>query len=169
MNILYVSAAAAGGLVIGCFLNTLAYRLTRSADDSDRKREQKLVTGSCFCPHCGHTLSLWEQIPILGYLILGGKCRCCKKPIALHYPLTEGGCAVLYAVLAAVGYPHTLPVTATGFVFSVLITGLLVYLLGGDVRRIPLRRLIGGGGLLLWYHLLIAVILGMAGIVGIVE
>ena len=61
-------SAFAFGLVIGCYLNTLEYRL--SAD-------VRLFDSSCYCTSCGARLRLRDQIPVFSYLWLGGRCRSC--------------------------------------------------------------------------------------------
>jgi prepilin signal peptidase PulO-like enzyme (type II secretory pathway) len=67
------------GLCIGSFLNCLIYRL---------EKEQSMM-GRSYCPHCQHTLSWFDLVPVLSYLWLGGKCRSCHKKISIQYPLVE--------------------------------------------------------------------------------
>ncbi len=154
---LYLLASMAVGLIIGCYLNTLAYRLTQG--DAP---ETALVTRDCICPACHHTLPLRDQIPILGYLLLGGRCRYCRMRIDWHYPLVEGGCAVLYGVLARLCYPALLPT----IIAMLLSDGLIVLLLcRKTAAHIPAAKALCGVGLLLWYHGLAAVILGLCAIV----
>ncbi|MBQ7301797.1 MAG: prepilin peptidase [Clostridia bacterium] len=145
------------GLVIGCFLNTMVYRLS--------SEEKTLVTEDCICPVCGHRLALWEQIPIVGYLVLGGHCRYCKAAISAHYPLVEGGCAALYALLARL----TLPRLPLFLLLALLFDAALAVLL---LRRVPQtrqtavqyphpRKIIAAAVILLFYHLLIAAAVGI--------
>jgi prepilin signal peptidase PulO-like enzyme (type II secretory pathway) len=68
------------GLVFGSFINVVALR--------DHKRKT-IVTGRSFCPHCKHTLAWHDLIPLVSFVVLGGKCRYCKKPISIRYPLVE--------------------------------------------------------------------------------
>jgi len=68
------------GLVFGSFANVLIWRVPR--------RESIIVPRSR-CPACGHQLSWWENIPLLSYMILLGKCRKCKATISLRYPIVE--------------------------------------------------------------------------------
>ncbi len=68
------------GLVIGSFLNVCIYRLPR--------RESSVFPGS-HCPNCGRPVRPFDNIPILSYLILRGKCRACGKAISFQYPLVE--------------------------------------------------------------------------------
>ena len=68
------------GLFIGSFLNCVIYR-------TENKRS--FLKGRSFCPHCKHTLSWLDLIPVFSYLFLGGKCRYCRKQISVQYPLVE--------------------------------------------------------------------------------
>jgi leader peptidase (prepilin peptidase)/N-methyltransferase len=68
------------GLVVGSFLNVCIYRLPR---------EISIVRPPSACPVCKEPIRPWDNIPILSYLILGGKCRHCRTRIPLRYPLVE--------------------------------------------------------------------------------
>ncbi len=68
------------GLVVGSFLNVCIYRLPR--------RESIVYPGS-HCPHCGKGIRPYDNIPVLSFLLLGGKCRFCRQPISLQYPVVE--------------------------------------------------------------------------------
>ncbi len=72
--------AAIVGLVIGSFLNVCIYRLPAS---------QSIVTPRSRCPQCGHLIRAWDNIPVLSYLWLKGRCRDCGKEISPRYPLVE--------------------------------------------------------------------------------
>lgn len=69
------------GLVIGSFLNVCIYRLPRS--------DKSPLRGFSQCPHCNNFIKWYDNIPVLSYLFLGGKCRSCRKPIAFRYLLVE--------------------------------------------------------------------------------
>ncbi len=72
---------------------------TRPATKSDSLTEvnapYNLVFPHSACPHCNHAISAWENIPILSYLLLRGKCKACGAPISLRYPIVEFTSAVL--------------------------------------------------------------------------
>jgi len=78
------------GANVGSFLNVVIYRLPAGIS---------LVNPPSRCPHCEHQLSMWrmENVPILGWIWLGGKCRKCKAPISIQYPLVELLTAALFA------------------------------------------------------------------------
>jgi leader peptidase (prepilin peptidase) / N-methyltransferase len=76
------------GLLLGSFFNVLIYRLPR---------EESIVFPGSHCPHCGHPLSPWENIPVFSFIVLRGKCSYCKESISPAYPFVEllTGCASL--------------------------------------------------------------------------
>jgi leader peptidase (prepilin peptidase) / N-methyltransferase len=68
------------GLILGSFFNVLIWRLPR---------DESIVWPASHCPRCGRTIRPWENIPVLSYLLLRGKCAGCKGHISLTYPLIE--------------------------------------------------------------------------------
>jgi leader peptidase (prepilin peptidase)/N-methyltransferase len=102
------------GLLVGSFLNVLVYRLPlmmqrnwqAQARDFLELPEQpagevfNLILPNSCCPHCGHEIRPWENIPLLSWLALRGKCSACKNPISVRYPLVELACALLSAYVA---------------------------------------------------------------------
>src|SRR6187455_1151426 len=64
----------------GSFLNVVVYRLPLG---------KNIVYPGSHCPRCGHSIRLWHNLPILGWLFLRGKCKDCKAPISFRYPLIE--------------------------------------------------------------------------------
>ena len=90
--VVYLCALAAVlGLVMGSALNCLAMRIVAGERWSGNSRSA--------CPKCGHTLSALELIPLISWLIQGGKCRHCKAPISIRYPLTEAILAALFVAM----------------------------------------------------------------------
>ena len=87
-----ISAAFAGtlGAIIGSFLNVVAYRLPRS---------ESLVKPGSHCPGCGVAIKPYDNIPVVGWLMLRGRCRDCGTHISARYPLVEAVCAVLAVVV----------------------------------------------------------------------
>jgi leader peptidase (prepilin peptidase)/N-methyltransferase len=69
------------GAMVGSFLNVCIYRLP--------KGESIIIPGS-HCPHCKNLIKFYDNIPLISYLILKGKCRNCNRPISVQYPLVEG-------------------------------------------------------------------------------
>lgn len=115
---LYVLAAMLFGLLVGSFLNVVIYRtpvilnrlwqrdcldlLGRAPGHETPPETFNLVTPRSRCPHCGHAITVLENIPVLSYLWLRGKCSACGKPISLRYPAIE----LLSAILAGVTAWH---------------------------------------------------------------
>ncbi len=79
------------GACIGSFLNVVIYRLPRGLS--------VLRPRWSFCPSCERTLFWYDNIPVLSYLLLGGRCRRCRSPISLQYPLVELGTALVFLML----------------------------------------------------------------------
>ena len=73
------------GAIVGSFLNVCIIRLP--------KGESIIIPGS-HCPHCNHPIKFYDNIPLVSYLLLGGKCRYCKRSISAQYPLVEGTTAI---------------------------------------------------------------------------
>ena len=69
------------GSLIGSFLNVCIARLPK---------EESIVFPGSHCPRCGHPIRFYDNIPVVSYLLLGGKCRDCGAPISIQYPLVEG-------------------------------------------------------------------------------
>jgi leader peptidase (prepilin peptidase)/N-methyltransferase len=81
-----ITLAAIGGLAVGSFLNVVAYRLPRG---------ESLVSPGSRCPKCGAAVKPRDNIPVLGWLLLRGRCRGCGTRISIRYPLVEALTAVL--------------------------------------------------------------------------
>lgn len=110
-----VFAAAAGllGLIVGSFLNVVIHRLPKMME-RDWHAQCAELRGECpadepkltlavprsRCPHCGHMITAAENIPIVSWLLLRGKCSACKAPIAIRYPLVEAVTGALTAYAA---------------------------------------------------------------------
>lgn len=89
---LYVLSALAG-LAIGSFLNVVIYRLPKGTFFSKARS---------FCPNCGAPIKAYDNIPVLSYIILRGKCRNCHEPISPRYPVIEALNCILWVVNFAV-------------------------------------------------------------------
>jgi leader peptidase (prepilin peptidase)/N-methyltransferase len=98
------------GLLVGSFLNVVIYRLPKmmerdwrlqcieflgpdnvseAAKKIDGPAKFNLVTPNSTCPHCGHKIKPWENIPVISYLFLRGRCSSCSAHISLRYPVIE--------------------------------------------------------------------------------
>ena len=86
------------GSCIGSFLNVVVYRMPHGLS---------LLRPPSFCPRCSTPIRAYDNLPILGWLLLGGKARCCGAPISGRYPLVEGLTGILWAIAGAL---HAAPV-----------------------------------------------------------
>jgi leader peptidase (prepilin peptidase)/N-methyltransferase len=101
------------GLLVGSFLNVVIYRLpimmeqdwkVQAHEHLDLEPPQQAVSLSLSsppsrCPHCGHQIRFYENIPVLSYLLLRGQCSACKQPISVRYPVIELATGLLSALV----------------------------------------------------------------------
>jgi leader peptidase (prepilin peptidase) / N-methyltransferase len=139
----FVTLSIVFGLLVGSFLNVVIHRMPimmENAENEYIKQKQALASGmteeemmnwpsppkynivtprSC-CPKCGHAIGALENVPVISYLVLGGKCKGCKTPISMRYPLVEALTGVLIgAVAVKYGYTH-ITLFAWLFVFALV-------------------------------------------------
>jgi leader peptidase (prepilin peptidase)/N-methyltransferase len=92
-----VAAAAAiaflGGLIAGSFITVVAHRVPRG---------ESIVGPRSRCPQCGTTISARDNVPVLSWLLLRGRARCCGASISVRYPLTELGLGAAYVAVVLV-------------------------------------------------------------------
>jgi leader peptidase (prepilin peptidase)/N-methyltransferase len=118
--------ALAVGLIVGSFANVCIHRLAQDPP-------QSVVSPPSRCPKCGRQIRPWENVPVVSYLLLAGRCRGCRNPISLRYPAVEAANGFAYLALAAAFGPA--PQTA---VSMALVTGLLILgLIDLDVQILP--------------------------------
>src|SRR5688572_25172672 len=90
---LFFEVAALGfGLIVGSFANVLIHRLPRG---------ESVVRPRSRCPHCAGLIRPLDNVPVLSWLVLRGRCRNCGGPIAWRYPAVEGANGVAWLLLAA--------------------------------------------------------------------
>ena len=100
------------GLVFGSFLNVVIYRLPRG---------ESIAFPGSHCTSCGKPIRAFDNLPVLGWILLRGRARCCKAPISVRYPLIEllggllGGALVQVCVLTL---PDSTPLWQGGFLFA---------------------------------------------------
>jgi leader peptidase (prepilin peptidase)/N-methyltransferase len=113
------------GLIIGSFLNVCIARLPEG---------ESVVSPGSRCPSCRQPIRWFDNVPVLSYALLRGRCRRCKVRISMRYPLVELATATLFAVQA-----WWLPPDPVLLAHHLLLTALLVVLFGTDydVQRLP--------------------------------
>jgi leader peptidase (prepilin peptidase)/N-methyltransferase len=89
---LAVALAAVGGLIVGSFLNVVVYRLPRG---------ESLMRPRSRCPSCGTQLRTVDNIPVVSWLALRGRCHHCGAPVSARYPLVELATGALYVAVVA--------------------------------------------------------------------
>jgi leader peptidase (prepilin peptidase)/N-methyltransferase len=138
----FAASAAAIGLLVGSFLNVVILRLPPLLEWQWKQDAREMlalpetyepsppgiVVESSHCPHCQHKLAAWENVPLLSYALLRGRCRKCKAPISLQYPAVELLTGLLFLACAVhFGYG---PAAGLGMVFMAF----LVVATGIDLR-----------------------------------
>jgi leader peptidase (prepilin peptidase) / N-methyltransferase len=112
------------GLAVGSFLNVVIYRVPR---------DESLVRPGSHCPHCGNAIRNRHNVPVLGWLVLRGRCADCAAPISARYPLVEAGTAALFvAVAAKFGWSWELPAYLYLAAVSVALAAIDI-----DLMRLP--------------------------------
>lgn len=113
---LWASFAFLMGLVVGSFANVCIHRLPRG---------ESVVTPPSRCPGCGSRIPAWDNVPLLSYLLLRGRCRSCGVPISLRYPAVEAANGLLYAGAALLKGPTPDAVVSMAFLTALLVLGLI--------------------------------------------
>ena len=116
---------AAFGLIIGSFLNVCIGRLPRG---------ESVVSPPSRCPNCHSGIQWYDNIPVISYLVLGGRCRSCRTPISARYPATEALTAVAFVVQGV--WFHAAPIVLAS---RIVFTAILIVLFGTDLetQRLP--------------------------------
>lgn len=145
------------GLLVGSFLNVVIYRLpimlergwqqeceaylaqsennevSEPPHQPEKNPTFNLAKPDSHCPHCQHKISPWENIPVISFLLLGGKCRSCKSSISYRYPLVELLTGVLSFIVAhhfGFGFPALFALVLT---WSLIALSLIDY----DTQLLP--------------------------------
>lgn len=165
MTVLIIAVCAALGLLIGSFLNVVIWRVPRG---------ESLVSPGSHCPECDRQIRPRDNVPVLSWLLLRGRCRDCDARISARYPLVELGTAIVFAILAA---RLGAQVALVAFLYLGAI-GVALTMIDIDTKRLPnaivLPSYLVAGALLTvaaavdgdWWSLLRAA-LGMAALYGL--
>lgn len=130
---IFIIVSGAFGLMVGSFLNVVIYRLPKMMERDWQRTCQELqgqeippaepynlLVPRSACPSCGHKITAIENIPLLSFLALRGKCADCKTPISKRYPLIEGLTGTLAGLIAwQFGYSGT-ALAAWAFAFALV-------------------------------------------------
>jgi leader peptidase (prepilin peptidase)/N-methyltransferase len=116
--------AAVLGLVVGSFLNVVIWRVPRG---------ESIVRPASACPSCATPIRPRDNIPVLSWLLLRGRCRSCRAPIAVRYPIVELATCALFAAIAARFGAHVL---LPAFLYLAAV-GLTLAVIDLDTHRLP--------------------------------
>ena len=133
--------ALIAGLLLGSFLNVCIYRMPR---------DLSVVRPRSFCPACGHPIAWYDNVPVLSYFFLNRRCRHCRQPIPIRYPVVEALTAILFFVIVKAVGPSAMAAKLC------LLVALLVGLTFADFeeRILPDEFTLGGtaaGLVLSWF------------------
>lgn len=146
---IFIAVVFAFTLLIGSFLNVVIYRLPIMMEREWREQANELlatspetelpkgrfdlVTPRSRCPSCGNPITAWQNIPVISYLLLKGRCAACKASIPMRYPVIE----VLTALLAATTAWHFGPGWEALLAIVLSITLLAIAVIDADTQLIP--------------------------------
>lgn len=116
------------GALIGSFLNVVVWRVPQGLS---------IVRPPSACPWCGHEIAWYDNIPIVSYLILGGRCRSCGAHISLRYPLVEAATAVAFALVGWGAYAAWYPAALLPALLYWAAIGIALTLIDLDHHRLP--------------------------------
>ncbi len=136
-NFIIIPIAMIFGSIIGSFLNVVILRLPRE--------DKSIVFPASHCPYCKNNLAWYENIPILSFIVLRGRCKHCKIKISFQYPFVEFFTALLFG---AVVYRFGLTFTALGYV---LFSSALVTIIWIDIYHQIIPDVISIPGILLGF------------------
>lgn len=139
--LLLLSISLLFGLLIGSFLNVVIHRvpimLQREWDyqakeilEIDTKIEQEtfnLIFPNSHCPHCNHAIKVWENIPLISYSFLRGKCSSCKSPISIRYPSVELLTGILTAMVIMIVGANLAGLVCCLFTWALITLALIDY------------------------------------------
>jgi leader peptidase (prepilin peptidase)/N-methyltransferase len=142
-----IALCTAVGLLIGSFLNVVVWRVPRG---------ESVVSPPSHCPGCDTAIAPRDNVPVLSWLVLRGRCRHCGEPISVRYPLVELGTALLFGLIAwYLGSAWELP----AFLYLAAIAVALA-LIDIDVHRLPNAIVLPSYVAVAVLHLLPAVVEG---------
>jgi leader peptidase (prepilin peptidase) / N-methyltransferase len=146
------------GLALGSFINVCIYRIPL---------KKSIIRPPSSCPHCGERVRFYDNIPLISYLLLLGKCRYCRNPLAWHYPAVEAMIGLLSITLFiryGLSYQYLLWLLFTSALVAITFIDLHHQIIP-DVISLPgivvgLGASFAPGATVLWHESLIGVIAG---------
>ncbi len=132
-DVVFITVSVIFGLMVGSFLNVVIYRMPKMMEQEWHNnclelQGKEVPAQAAFtlskprssCPNCGHKITALENIPIISYLLLRGKCRACKTPISMRYPMIEALTGTLIGLISwSFGY-SSITIFAWVFTFALI-------------------------------------------------
>ena len=141
-----IAVAGLLGLLVGGFLNVVIHRLPKMMDHEEANYiaevrgeplphpgRYNLMVPRSACPHCGHQIAAWENIPVVSYLFLRGKCSACQAPISIRYPLVEAATGVLTALAMWHFGPTVQALAAIAMIWALV----ALFMIDADTQLLP--------------------------------
>ncbi len=156
-----IAALVVLGLALGSFVNALVWRVHEQMTKLSKFKQTELsiIKGRSMCTKCGHVLGWRDLFPVVSFVLLGGKCRYCRKPISWHYVATEvitAGLFVATYLLWPYDITSGLQITIFG-VFLLFVVGAVTLALSDLISMmLPTKLVYGLGGIALLYVMLLA-------------
>lgn len=142
----FISLCAIVGLIVGSFLNVVIYRLPKMMEQAWRRQcaelngeridvatEFNVARPRSMCPNCGHQIKILENIPILSYLFLQGRCSHCHTRIPLRYPIVEAFAGIISSFIAWHFGVSLLTFAALIFAWAMIVLALIDF----DTQLLP--------------------------------
>jgi len=112
------------GAIVGSFLNVVIHRYPR---------EESIVFPPSHCPHCDAAIKWYDNVPLLSFAVLLGRCRACREPISMRYPLVELANALFYLAI----FLHTGPQVAFFFLAAVVSMLIVLIYIDAEIQILP--------------------------------
>jgi len=120
----FVGLVTVLGLLVGSFLNVVVWRVPRG---------ESVVSPPSACPRCGARIAWYDNLPVVSWLVLRGRCRRCHEPISVRYPLVEAGTGILFGLVA---WHFGISWTTPAYLYLAAISVALA-LIDIDTKRLP--------------------------------
>lgn len=127
---LLIVFASVLGLAVGSFLNVVVWRIPLGA---------KLSSPPSACPKCEHAIRLYDNIPVVSWLMLRGKCRDCGEPISARYPVLEALTSIAFGLIAAVIGAETSMISALPAFLYLAAISIALTMIDLDTQTLPNR------------------------------
>jgi leader peptidase (prepilin peptidase)/N-methyltransferase len=141
-----VIIAGGFGLIIGSFLNVVVWRVPRG---------ESIVHPPSACPHCAVPIRPYDNIPVLSWLMLGGKCRSCRGPISARYPLVELATGLAFSGIVLAGFLGAYSLALVPALLYFCTISITLTLIDIDTHRLP-------NAIVLPSHIVVGALLALA-------